>query len=393
LLLFVIVNSLGVKVFARTNTGLTWIKLGVPCLVGTAIVVTSVRFENFTEFGGFLPYGIEGVFAGVSTGGVIFALIGFRHAIDMAGEVKRPRVTIPIALTFSVVICVAVYMLLQFAFIGSIPPEQLARGWSHLTFPGHLGPIAGVAMAVGLGWANVVLYAGAVVAPLGGGLVATGSNARLGYALGQNGFFPSWFQGLSKRAVPLRSLGFNFLFGTSVFLWVPFKEAVALNGAAITLSFAAGPISLIALRYQLASAERLFRLPLAGIAAPLAFAISTLIVYWSGWETNLRLFGAIMIGVLLFALRVGAGSIHADKLDLREGLWLAPYILGAGIFSYLGRFGGGIGLIVFPWDGILVSLFALCIYKIAVWCRLPDHKAELYRLRYDTEEPADTTPL
>lgn len=393
LLLFVIVNSFGVKFFARANTGLTWIKLGVPLVVGGAIMAKSLRLENFTDFGGFLPYGFEGVFAGVSTGGVIFALIGFRHAIDMAGEVKNPRVTIPIGLTLSVVICVGVYMLLQFAFIGSTPPDQLAKGWGNLTFPGHLGPIAAVALAVGIGWANVVLYAGAVLAPLGGGLVATGSNARLGYALGQNGFFPSWFQGLSERGVPLRALVFNFVFGAVVFLWVPFKESVALNGAAITLSFAAGPIALLALRYQLASAERIFRLPWANLAAPLAFAISTLIVYWSGWETNLRLFGAILVGLLIFGLRVALGQIRADQLDLREGLWLAPYLVGAGIFSYLGSFDGGTGVIGIPWDEILVSIFAVCILRLAVWCRLPDEKAELYRSRYDTEEPAETTPL
>ena len=390
---FVVINALGVQVFARTNAALTWVKLGVPLLVGGALVWSHLRIENFTEFGGFLPWGMDGVLAGVSSGGVIFALIGFRHAIDMAGEVRRPRVTIPIGLTLSVVICVGIYMLLQVAFIGAIPPSELKEGWGQLHFPQNLGPIAAVAAAAGIGWANVALYSGAVLAPLGGGLVSTGSNARLGYALGQNGFFPASFQILSSRGVPLRPLIFNFFFGTAILLWVPFSEAVALNGAAITLSFASGPICLMALRSQMSSTDRVFRLPLAKVAAPMAFVISTLIVYWSGWDTYLRLSLATAVGVLVFGVRLAMGQLDVKNLDWREAIWLVPYFVGAGIFSYLGRFGGGIAVLGMPWDELAVSVFALAAFSLAIWCRLPNDKAEVYRERYATEEPAETTPL
>ena len=40
-----------------------------------------------------------------------------------------------------------------------------------------------------------------------------------------------------------------------------------------------------------------------------------------------------------------------------------------------------------------VVIFALLIFWLANWCRLPDDQAELYRERYATEEPAETTPL
>lgn len=390
---FVVINALGVQVFARTNAALTWVKLGVPLLVGSVLIWSHLRIENFTEFGGFLPWGVDGVLAGVSSGGVIFALIGFRHAIDMAGEVKNPRVTIPIGLTLSVVICVGIYMFLQVAFIGAVPPEDLKGGWAQLRFPSNLGPIAAVAAAAGIGWANVALYSGAILAPLGGGLVSTGSNARLGYALGQNGFFPASFRLLSARGVPMRPLIFNFFFGAAVLLWVPFSEAVALNGAAITLSFASGPICLIALRSQMASADRVFRLPLAMVFAPLAFVISTLIVYWSGWDTYIRLSVATLAGVVVFAVRLALGHLHINKLDWREAIWLVPYFAGAGFFSYLGRFGGGIAALGMPWDELGVALFALLAFALAIWCRLPNEKAELYRERYATEEPAETTPL
>ena len=168
---------------------------------------------------------------------------------------------------------------------------------------------------------------------------------------------------------------------------------MALNGAAITLSFASGPICLIALRYQMTSTDRVFRLPLANVAAPLAFIISTLIVYWSGWDTYVRLSLAIMVGILVFGVRLALGHLDVNKLDWREAIWLVPYFVGAGIFSYLGRFGGGIAALGMPWDELMVAIFALAAFGLAVWCRLPNDKAAVYRERYATEDPAETTPL
>ena len=132
--IFVVINALGVAFFARANTIITAIKLAIPLIVAGAIL--AVRFEpaNFTMGDGFAPYGVEGIFAAVSSGGIIFSLIGFRHAIDMAGEVRRPRITIPLALSLSLIICVAVYALLDVAFVGALDPGHVEQGWAALRF-------------------------------------------------------------------------------------------------------------------------------------------------------------------------------------------------------------------------------------------------------------------
>ena len=125
----------------------------------------------------------------------------------------------------------------------------------------------------------------------------------------------------------------------------------------------------------------------------MAFIISTLIVYWSGWGTYVRLSLATGVGVIVFGVRLAMGHLEVKSLDWREAIWLVPYFVGAGIFSYLCRFGGGIAVLGMPWDELAVSLFALLAFSLAVWCRLPNAKAALYRERYATEEPAETTPL
>ena len=334
-------NAYGVSFFAKANAGLTWIKLAIPLVIGGAILMTKFDASNFTAGDGFAPYGAKGIFSAVSAGGIIFALIGFRHAIDMAGEVKKPRITIPAALTLSLIICVGVYGVLQVAFIGALDPELVKDGWANIEFDQDLGPIAGVAVALGIGWITMTLNAGAIISPFGGGLVATGSMARLGYALSQNRVFPKFFEHLSHRGVPLRCLLMNFVFGSLVVAFVPFEEAIALNGAAITLSFSAGPLAVLALRKQLPDAERAFRMPAAWLVAPMGFIIASLIIYWSGWETMWRLVLVVVVGIILFAYRMWREGVPPHSLDVRESLWLIPYILGIGVVSYVGDYGGG----------------------------------------------------
>ncbi len=101
----------------------------------------------------------------------------------------------------------------------------------------------------------------------------------------------------------------------------------------------------------------------------------------------------VLSPILVFGVRLALGHLHFKKFDWREAIWLVPYFVGAGIFSYLGRFGGGIGVLGMPWDELMVATFALAAFGLAIWCRLPDEKAAEYRERYATEDPAETTPL
>ncbi|MGB5812016.1 MAG: APC family permease [Polyangiales bacterium] len=391
--IFVIINAFGAAVFSKANAALTWVKLVVPVLIAGGLLFARFEPGNFTAGGGFAPYGMKGIFSAVSAGGILFALIGFRHAIDMAGEVKRPRRTIPAALTLSLIICVGVYALLQVAFIGALDPSLLDDGWANLHFDHELGPMAGVAAALGIGWITITLNAGAIISPFGGGLVATGSMARLGYALSQNRIFPVYFEALSARGVPFRCLILNYALGALVVFFIPFEEAVALNGAAITLSFAAGPLAVLTLREQFAEARRAFRLPLAPVVAPFAFVVATLIVYWSGWETTWRLGAIVVVGIAIFALRMRQEGTRLADLDLREASWLIPYLLGIGVVSFIGDFGGGRALIAYPWDIAIVSGVALLVFLHGYHVRLSNDKAAVYRTRWATDLPPDTTPL
>ncbi|MDQ0316022.1 APC family permease [Amorphus orientalis] len=382
LLVFTLINAVGVKFFAYVNSTLTWAKIGIPILLAVIILFSIFNGDNFTSeaSGGFAPYGLQGILAAVSSGGIIFAFIGFRHAIDMAGETKNPKFTIPAALMLAVGIAFVLYGLLQIAFIGAITPEQMANGWKNLSLGHQLGPMAAIASAIGILWLVSLLNVGAVTSTFAAGLVSSGSNGRLALALAQNGLFSRLFLEISNRGVPLYALFLNFVVSSLFFVLMPFQEVVALNGAAIVLSFVVGPISVVALRSLLPDRPRSFKVPLVRVTAGIAFIIATLVVYWSGWDTIWRLGIALAIGFAWFVLsRFWFGRDHGPaQLDLAEAVWLIPYLIGIGVISALGHFGDGLGIIPFGWDQLLVAILAIGTFLLAQRSKLTKEKFDRY---------------
>src|SRR5690242_8203553 len=166
---FVAVNFLGVRALAHTNSAATWWKIAVPLVAIFVIAAGNFHPGNFTSEG-FAPFGAKGVLSAISSSGIIFALLGFEQAIQLAGESRDPKRDLPRATLGSVAIGAVVYVLLQVVFIAALPHSAFADGWAKLNYAGISGPWAGLATLVGLGWLSAVLYLDAVISPGGTGL-------------------------------------------------------------------------------------------------------------------------------------------------------------------------------------------------------------------------------
>src|SRR6266571_305163 len=142
--IFTLINFLGVRWLAHTNSGFTWWKIFVPVLLIIVLAATHFHGSNFGSHGGFAPYGAKGVFAAVSTAGVAFALLGFEQADQLAGESRNPQRDIPRAIIGAMILGSVIYVLLQVVFIGALPASTLAHGWAALAFTGDAGPFAGL---------------------------------------------------------------------------------------------------------------------------------------------------------------------------------------------------------------------------------------------------------
>ena len=57
-----------------------------------------------------------------------------------------------------------------------------------------------------------------------------------------------------------------------------------------------------------------------------------------------------------------------DRDDIKSAFWIAPYLLGLILISYLGNFGGK-GMIAFGWDFLVIGIFSFVILFLAVHTR------------------------
>jgi amino acid transporter len=244
------------------------------------------------------------------------------------------------------------------------------RGWNHLSFAGDIGPFAGLATGLGLLWLAKLLYADAVVSPSGAGLIYVTSTARILYAMSQIGYVPKWLTYLNKQHFPVAAIAVNFALGMFLFLPLPGWQAmVSFLVSGMVLSYAMGPIALWCMRIECPNQMRPFHLPLAKYICPVAFYFCNLLSYWTGWETIYKLAIALLIGLGFFIVAVMRGRVAPSSLGLRSIFWLAPYLLGVVLISYLGAFGGK-NIITFGWDFLVIGLFSLGIFYAAVRGRL-----------------------
>jgi amino acid transporter len=404
LLVFVILNLIGIRWVERANNGLTIIKLIVPLLAFVVLISMHFHAGNFTAGGGFFPKGTSiprDLMLSLPLGGIIFAFTGFEQATQIGGESRNPKRDIPFAVIGSVVIAAILYILVQFAFIGSLNPAMILHyhTWANLAHNGPLSasPFYTVAVIAGVGWLAWTLKADSVLSPGACGLVYVTATARLSYGMGRDGYLPAAFEKTSKKAqIPWFSVLIALVLGILFLLPFPsFGKLVGVVTSATVLMYIGAPLALGALRKNGAHLHRSYTLPAAGVLAPLAFVFSTLIVYWAGWQT----YSTLMVGVLIgYALMLLSGLFKANpkapKIDWSAAKWLFPYLIGLGVISYFGGFGqggiiGGVGIfknflvggnggLPLYWDLLVVGVFSLAIYYLAIASRLPKERVDEY---------------
>jgi amino acid transporter len=371
---FMAINFLSVRALANTNSAATWWKIGVPVFAILVLCLFSFHGSNFAGADGFAPEGLRGIVAAIPNAGIIFALLGFEQADQLAGESKNPKRDIPRAVIGSVVIGLVIYLALQIVFIAAIPPDQIKGTWTSTAAQFVTGPFALVAIAAGMVWLAVILYIDAVISPAGTGLIYFTATSRVSYGMSRHGYLPTLFERTTKRGVPWFGLIIAWIFGCICFLPFPsWQQLVGLITSASVLMYAGAPLAMGALRKRLPDAERPFRLPGGLVFAPIAFVVANLIILWTGWDTIWKLGICIIIGYVIIILnRVFKLNKVPVHFDWKAAQWLFPYVILMGLIVYVSDWGPlKTPLIGFGWDILVVAIFSLIIYYWAVNVALP----------------------
>ncbi len=390
MLLVAFINTYSIRWLIRCNNVLTVIKIGIPIIVVTVILVYFFSPAHALHPGGsaFMPTGIKGVLGAISTGGVVFAFNGFKQAAEMAGNAKNPGRAVPIAIVGSVLICLILFLLIQFSFLSSLSVSDIAQGWDHIQMTHKNSPLASIIQSDQLRRLLPLLYFGAVIAPLAAALMYCSSAARALYGMSKNGYLPKFVQKISPQGNPRNAIIVNFIFGMCLFAPLPgWEQMASFLTSLFAITYAIGPLSLLALRKQAPQQPRPLRLPFVHLWAFLSFYICTLLAYWSGWEVLSKMGIALVIG--LFFLMVFRLSTHRSiSLNFRESIWLWPYFIGLMLISYLGDYGGR-NLFSLETNMAILAVFCLIILGLAMRFKLPAATTQKYiaGLHLEQNEP------
>ena len=414
---FVAVNFLAMRIFARVNNIITWWKVAVPVLA-IIVLLTHWHTGNFTAGGtGFMPGGIKALFGALPAAGIIFAYSGFEQCDQLAGEIKNPGRNLPRAIVISVLIGTAIYCLLQVAFIVALPPALVGShgGLIGLSCPStgtcnpsiselNAGPFAAVAVLAGVGWLAHILRIDAFISPSGTGLIYTTGTSRISYGLARNRYAPQIFARVDRNGVPWVGLIGAFLIGLLFLLPFPsWHSLVGLITGASVLMYAGAPLSLGAFRRQIPEADRPYRMQAAWFLAPAAFVVADLLIYWSGFEVIWKLGIVLIIGYVLIGISM-AFDPQRPPLDWKSAVWLPAWLIGMGLISWQGQYSGAPSSdkhplpptntfhIAFWWDILVVAAFSLAIYYWAMYTRLPRDEMLLLVNRQAGEQELPDAP-
>ena len=364
-LVYFLVNFWSVKLFARSNTAITWVKLVVPAATGIALIASGFHPGNFDVgmHGGAHAFNFAAVLTAVATAGIVFSFNGFQSPVNLAGEARHPGRSIPFAILGSIALATVIYVILQVAYLGAVPPAMLAKaGWHGIDFR---SPFAELAIIVNLNWLAILLYADAFVSPSGTGITYTATTARMLVGMQRNGTLPRVFGRIHSRwGIPRPAMWLDlavaYLF---LFFFRGWGTLAAVISVATIISYLTGPVSAMTLRRTAPELARPLRIAALPVLAGIAFVMSTELLYWARWPLTGEIILLMVVALPVYVYYQARGGWRDFARHLRGAWWLIAYLPAMALLSWLGstRFGGK-GYLPYGWDLVVVALVGLAFY-------------------------------
>jgi len=280
--LFAYVNIIGVKSGARMVVVMTLIKL-TPLFLLIIVGIFNLKAENLAIDA--LP-AMETV--GASSLILFFAFMGTESALNISGEMKDPKRSIPQGIFMGIGGVLIIYLLIQLVATGVLGDELALNPEAPLaeTAIRMVGPLGGTVI---IATAVISIYS-----TLGGDVLAT---SRLPFAAAQNNLIPKVFAKIHpKYKTPYVAI---LLFSGSVFVMAisgGFETLAILASSSALLVYLGVVLALIKTRFQKSNTdENYFKIP-GGITVPL---VSLVVI---GWLLSFMPFNEVIALGIFFAV-------------------------------------------------------------------------------------------
>ncbi|AOR29893.1 hypothetical protein BFF78_01285 [Streptomyces fodineus] len=355
------VNLVAPRIFFRINSWLTVVKVIVPVLTVALLIAAGFDHPSPHASGGGTGKGPGAALAAVVGSGVIFAYVGFQGPLDFAGNIKRwgrgigEAARLRRAVFGTIVGAMVLYISLQVVFT-----KYQASYWSPAGI--EPSPYAQFAFALSLWWLGWLLRIGAVISPMGAGLVFAHALTREVAALSRAHLTHRGLQTARKASLKRRYdvywlvLVVDFFVASVALLAVggSWSSLVAITGVLTLVVYAVPGVVLVSLRDHLTGWSRLRR-GAREVLARTGFALIALILYGAGWAPLWRGMATLTVGcALLLCLPILArwlpafGRMYDAKVHVtlfrhwrtssaaQAGLWLIGHLAVLTLLTLLG---------------------------------------------------------
>lgn len=384
---YFLLNFWSVKLFAKSNTAITVFKLVVPAATGIALIYTSYNPGNFHigAHGGNHAIDISSILTAVAISGIVFSFNGFQSPVNLAGEARNPGRSVPFAVIGSILLATVVYVLLQIAFIGAVPPEQLGNGWAGLEYA---SPFAQLATALMINWMAILLYADAFISPSGTGATYTATTARMIYAMERNGQLPKIFGHIHPRfGIPRPAMWLNlvvsFIF---LFFFRGWGTLAAVISVSTIISYLTGPVSVMTLRRTAPEMKRPLRIAGLPVLAALAFIFATELLYWAKWPLTGEIILLMVVALPIYFYYTAKSGWDDFRRHLKGAWWLIVYLPVIALVSWAGsKTFGGHDYIPYGYDLAVVAVIGVVFYFWGVASGWRTPMVEAARFHHDED--------
>jgi len=252
-LFFTLLNYISTKAGSIFQVISTAVKLAV-----IALLVTGIFFSGNGSYHHFVAAEnpkqgvalLSGIIAAMT--GAFFAYDGWTNIASMAGEVKQPQRNIPKSLFIGVFVCVAVYVLVNQAYLYALPVERIAA--SPL--------VAADAIGIALGHTGEAIIAAMIVictlGAINGNIMAT---CRITYAMGRDKLFASWAgREHTRYQTPGNALWLHGIW-TCIFILTGSFDMLADMFVFVTwIAYGLGAAGIFMLRYKMPDMPRPYKI-------------------------------------------------------------------------------------------------------------------------------------
>jgi APA family basic amino acid/polyamine antiporter len=255
----------GTRESATINALLVLVKIAA-LIVFVAVALPALDAANFDPFS---PFGFgkhvdgAGVERGVMAAAAIifFAFYGFDAIATAAEETKNPSRDLTIGIVGSMIACVAIYIAVAVAAVGSTPFGLFANSAE---------PLALILRQLDHPVAAQYLAASAVIALPTVILAFFYGQSRIFLTMARDGMLPSGLAKLSSRGSPVRITLFTAVIVAVLAGFIPLGELAALANAGTLAAFAAVAVCMLVMRVRAPDAPRTFRTPLPWVVGAIA---------------------------------------------------------------------------------------------------------------------------